>query len=86
MKDKIKIHIGFPSGFTGMPVAYSFVGSEHAEGSASEAVNRDTQEVRSEEAGRSLESNRGSLHKGSGARFKSWLVKMFEIGFAHPPV
>ena len=86
MNNKIKIHIGLPSGLTGMPIAYSFIGSERAEGSASEAEGRDTLGVRGEGAGRSLESDRGSLHKNSGQRFKSWLVEMFEIGFAHPPV
>jgi len=87
MNDKIRyIHIGLPSGMTGMPVAYSFVGSEGAEGSVHEGDKRDVSGVQREEAGRSLESGRSSLNKGSGERFKSWLVKMFEIGFAHPPV
>ncbi len=87
MNDKIRyIHIGLPSGLTGMPVAYSFVGSERAEGSASKGGKRDTQDVRGEEADRSFVNESGSsLHKtlrqviGIVAR-----SRVVEIGFAQP--
>ena len=87
MHDKIRyIHIGLPSGLTGMPVAYSFVGSERAEGSASKGGKRDTRGVRSEEADHSFVNKSGtSLHKtlrrviGIVAR-----SRVVEIGFAQP--
>jgi hypothetical protein len=87
MNDKIRyIHIGLPSGLTGMPVAYSFVGSERAEGSACEDGKRDTQDARCEEADRSLTAKSGALFsKASFGSFKSWCVQMIETGFAHPP-
>lgn len=54
MNDKIRyIHIGLQGGL-GMPIAYSFVGSEGAEGSAREDSKRDTRDAQCEEADRSL--------------------------------
>jgi hypothetical protein len=84
MNDKIRyIHIGLQGGL-GMPIAYSFVGSEGAEGSAREDGQRDTEGVQSEEADRSLATASGAFSKASFRSFKSWCVQMIETGFAHP--
>ena len=86
MNDKIRyIHIGLQGGL-GMPIAYSFVGSEGAEGSAREDGKRDTGDVRYEEADRSLATkSEAFFSKASVQSFKSWCVQMIETGFAHPP-
>ena len=85
MNDKIRyIHIGLQGGL-GMPIAYSFVGSEGAEGSAREDGQRDTEVVQREEADHSLAATSGTFNKVSFRSFKSWCVQMIETGFAHPP-
>ncbi|ATC64550.1 hypothetical protein CMV30_11625 [Nibricoccus aquaticus] len=87
MNDKIRyIHIGLPSGLTGMPVAYSFVGAERAEGSAREVHTRDTQGAQGEEADRSL-ANRSMASFSKGVRRVAEIVvrgRVVEIGFAQP--
>ncbi len=87
MNDKIRyIHIGLPSGLTGMPVAYSFAGFERAEGSAGEGGRRDTQGVRGEEAdcsfvSKSVTSLNKTLRRVIGIVVRGGVV---EIGFAQP--
>ena len=69
-----------------MPIAYSFAGSEGAEGSAHEDGKRDTRETQCEEADRSLAAESGAFFsKASFRSFKSWCVQVIETGFAHPP-
>jgi hypothetical protein len=87
MNDKIRyIHIGLPSGLTGMPISYSFVGTERAEESAREVHTRDTQGAQCEEADRSL-ANRSMASLFKGVRRLAEIVvrsRVVEIGFAQP--
>ena len=86
MNDKIRyIHIGLPSGMTGMPVAYSLVASEGAEGSAHEGGKRDARGNQREEADRSLAGAMATFHKGVRRAVEIAVrSKVVEIGFAQP--
>jgi hypothetical protein len=70
---------------TGMPVAYSFVGSEGAEGSAHKAGKCDRLGGQREEADRSLVKSVTPFIKGV-CRLAGIVVrsKVVEIGFAQP--
>jgi hypothetical protein len=87
MNDMIRyIHVGIPSGLAGAPVAYSFAGTERAEGSAREDGKRDTGSVQGEEVDRSLATKSESPFKTGFRRVVEIVVRsrVVEIGFAQP--